>query len=86
MHQLAFHTAERRMERQLIGDYEKMVEELLARLNPENHELAVKIAQIPEFIRGYGHVKMAHVEKGKQEEAKLVAALRRPASRVLLLA
>ncbi len=80
------YTAERRMERQLIGDYEKMVEELLARLNPENHELAVKIAQIPEFIRGFGYVKMAHVEKAKQEEAELVAGLRRSAFRLPLLA
>jgi indolepyruvate ferredoxin oxidoreductase len=31
--------------------------ELLERLQPANHALAVEIAALPEKIRGYGHVK-----------------------------
>jgi indolepyruvate ferredoxin oxidoreductase len=72
------YTAERRRERQLIADYEAVIAELLAGLTPENHELAIAIAAIPEHIRGYGHVKDAHLEKAKAEEAALLRAFRDP--------
>jgi indolepyruvate ferredoxin oxidoreductase len=69
-------TAERRMERALIGEYEALVTELLAQLAPHNHALAVELAQIPEHIRGYGHVKARHVTAAKAKEAELLAAFR----------
>ena len=69
-------TAERRMERALIGEYETLVAELLAALAPHNHSLAVELAQIPEHIRGYGHVKDRHVVAAKKKEAELLAAFR----------
>jgi indolepyruvate ferredoxin oxidoreductase len=52
---------ERRTERALIGEYRACVEELLARLDAGNIELAAEIARIPEEIRGYGHVKARHL-------------------------
>ena len=63
-------TAERRMERALIGDYETLVAELLATLAPHNHSLAVELAQVPEQIRGYGHVKERHVAAAKAKEGE----------------
>jgi indolepyruvate ferredoxin oxidoreductase len=72
------HTAERRTERQLIQDYERVVGELLAKLTPDNHALAVRIASIPEEIRGYGHVKARHLVAAKAQEAKLLEAWRTP--------
>jgi indolepyruvate ferredoxin oxidoreductase len=69
-------TAERKMERALIGEYETLLKELLAKLEPHNHELAVLLAQIPEHIRGYGHVKDRHVKAAKAKEAELLAAFR----------
>ena len=69
-------TAERRMERALIGEYETLVAELLAALAPHNHALAVELAQIPEHIRGYGHVKERHLAAAKAKEAELLAAFR----------
>jgi indolepyruvate ferredoxin oxidoreductase len=71
-------TAERRRERQLISDYEATVRAVMAELRPENHELAVAIANVPETIRGYGHVKRASIERAKAREAELIAAYRRP--------
>ncbi|CAO3429489.1 indolepyruvate ferredoxin oxidoreductase family protein [Azospirillum endophyticum] len=50
-------TAERRDERRLIADYEQAVIGMLPGLSAETLELAVRIAGIPERIRGYGHVK-----------------------------
>ena len=54
-------TDERRMERQLIKDYEALVDELLAHLSADKLDLAVQLARLPEKIRGYGHVKLANV-------------------------
>lgn len=69
------YTAERRMERQLIEDYFRTVDHLLERLAPENVALAAEIASIPEEIRGYGHVKEAHLAKAKKKEAELLQRL-----------
>jgi indolepyruvate ferredoxin oxidoreductase len=71
-------TAERRMERQLIADYEGVIGEVLGVLSAQNHALAVKLASVPEEIRGYGHVKEANVKKAKAREAEFLAALRSP--------
>jgi indolepyruvate ferredoxin oxidoreductase len=69
-------TAERRKERALIGEYETVVAELIGALAPHNHSLAVELAQIPEHIRGYGHVKDRHVVAAKRKEAELLARFR----------
>jgi indolepyruvate ferredoxin oxidoreductase len=76
------YSADRRTERALIGAYEQVVEELLGGLSPDNHELAVEIARIPEQIRGYGHVKVRHLRVAKAREAELLAAFRAPATRL----
>jgi indolepyruvate ferredoxin oxidoreductase len=70
------YTAERKRERALIGEYEALVGELLAGLTPTNHPLAIKLASIPDDIRGYGHVKDAHLAKAKRKETELLAQWR----------
>ncbi len=72
------YTRERRMERQLIREYEAMVEELIDKLSLDNHALAVKIASIPEDIRGYGHVKDRHLVSAQARQAQLLEAYRSP--------
>jgi indolepyruvate ferredoxin oxidoreductase len=66
------------MERQLIADYEQTVTGLLASLDGGNVDLAAEIASIPEHIRGYGHVKEAHLHKAKEREAELLKEYRNP--------
>ncbi len=66
-------TAERRTERRLIADYVATVERLIADLTPANHGLAVEIARVPEFIRGFGHVKEAHLERAEATRTDLLA-------------
>ncbi|MET0754683.1 MAG: DUF6537 domain-containing protein, partial [Pseudoxanthomonas sp.] len=66
------YTEERKSERKLIGDYESTIGGLLASLNAGNLYLAAEIASIPEHIRGYGHVKEAHLHKAKAREAALL--------------
>ena len=69
---------ERKMERQLIGDYEKTLEELLAKVSADNYDVAVDIASVPEFIRGYGNVKHRHFVEAKKREAELLEQFHNP--------
>jgi len=72
------YTRERQTERRLIGEYEATVEELIGKLNVDNHALAVKIASIPEEIRGYGHIKERSLALAKTRQTELMAAFRSP--------
>ena len=69
-------TAERRMERQLLADYEADVNLILSRLGPETLTSAIELASIPEKIRGYGHVKAASVARARPRQDALRAHLR----------
>jgi len=71
-------TAERKSERALIDEYFATIPELLTGLSRENHSLAVDIASVPEHIRGYGHVKHAHLGKAQARREQLLAAWRNP--------
>jgi indolepyruvate ferredoxin oxidoreductase len=70
------YSKERKTERQLIGDYEAVLEEVLERFDPENHPIAVGLAGIPEKIRGFGHVKTRHLKAAKADEAALLETFR----------
>ena len=70
------YNADRRTERQLIADYEALLETMMAELTPANHHVAVALASIPEKIRGYGPVKQRHLDAAKAEEAALREQLR----------
>ena len=76
------YSAERRLERRLIAEYEAVVAEILQQLTPANHAIAVELARVPEQIRGFGHVKARHLGVAKQRESELLAALRAPETRL----
>ena len=76
------YSAERRRERALIGEYESVVETLIAGLGSDNHGLAVEIAEVPLAMRGFGHVKEANIACAKEREAELLAAFSAPAPQV----
>lgn len=69
------YSEERRLERELIGRYEDNLEAVLAHLRGDNYRVAVAIAELPEQIRGYGHVKEAGLAKAREHEAQLRAQL-----------
>jgi len=70
------YSRERKEERRLIADYEGMLTEVLAKLDADNHHIAVGLAAIPEKIRGFGHVKMRHLQVAKADEAALLEQFR----------
>jgi len=72
------YTAERKQERALIREYEGLVDELLGGLGSLNHSLAVRLASLPDDIRGYGHVKDAHLARARRKQQDLLAQWRHP--------
>ena len=68
---------DRRVERQLISEYERNLDELLSQLKPTNYRTAVAIAALPELIRGYGPVKERSIAKARQQEKLLKEQLNR---------
>ena len=70
------YSTERKRERALIADYKSTIEELLPRLSTGNHELAVRIASLPDKIRGFGPVKAKSITSTRAENARLMVQWR----------
>jgi indolepyruvate ferredoxin oxidoreductase len=77
------YTKERRLERQMIADYEKLLDEIAERLSPATHHTAVALATLPLEIRGFGHVKERNYKLAKARETTLLAELRTPSPTLL---
>jgi indolepyruvate ferredoxin oxidoreductase len=69
------YTAERNAERKLIEDYLVMIEQRLATLKAEHIPVLVKLARLPETIRGYGHIKEQSISRSLAEKARLESEL-----------
>ncbi|NKB27288.1 MAG: indolepyruvate ferredoxin oxidoreductase family protein [Rhodobacteraceae bacterium] len=68
-------SAERRMERALIAQYEGDLDEILSD-SARNPDAAVALAELPLTILGFGPVKMANVAKAAKRREELLAAYR----------
>jgi indolepyruvate ferredoxin oxidoreductase len=66
------HTEERRMERDLVTQFERRIDELTASLTADRLPSAIQIAALPLSMRGYGHVKIANVALARAREAELL--------------
>jgi indolepyruvate ferredoxin oxidoreductase len=65
----------RRVERALIGEYRQIVETALVRLSPVTHAAAVTLAELPDEIRGYEHLKLEGVARFRDKAKQLIAQL-----------
>jgi indolepyruvate ferredoxin oxidoreductase len=73
------YTAERRMERALIIEFEQSVNEVLAHLSAQTHKQACAVLSFFLDVRGYGPVKEAAVAKVRPLVAEALASMRRSA-------
>ncbi len=73
------YTAERKMERRLAAEYRQAVLAMLDRLNAGNFKLALALADLPQQVRGFGHVKEANVRTYQEKLQGLRTAFDRPA-------
>lgn len=63
---------ERVLANQLVAEYELDMDWILLRLNPNNLAAAIQYANLPEKMRGFGHVRAASVESLKLERNALL--------------
>jgi indolepyruvate ferredoxin oxidoreductase len=73
------YTAERRMERRLIGEYRALIQGVAERISEANLPTAIKIAAAASAIAGFGPVKDEGVAKYRAEVENLLVAFDHPA-------
>jgi len=71
-------SADRRLERRLIRDYEATVRRILEGLTAANHATACEIAALPAAIRGFGPVKARAAAAAEARARELMAAFSTP--------
>ena len=62
---------DRRIERQLLTDYENLLSKVLESLSPSKMGVAVELTSLPQDIRGYGYIKNQSIVKFRQNQDKL---------------
>ena len=72
------YSEERKLERQLIKQYEETLAEILPLVNSDKHDLVIQILNLPDSIRGFGPVKLAAMETAEQERQRLLQHLSHP--------
>ena len=69
------YTAERRMERQLIADFEALVARMQREYEPKHHDIWLELIGLPQHILGFGPVKLANAQVMAKRRAELLAAI-----------
>lgn len=69
-------SADRRLDRELLAEYEALLEELVAGLTAERLATAVELARFPLQVRGFGPVRERHLEHARVRKAALLEAFR----------
>ncbi|MXN65286.1 indolepyruvate ferredoxin oxidoreductase family protein [Stappia sp. GBMRC 2046] len=69
-------SADRKIERRHLADYEATLDEIAAMLSAENHASAVRLAAWPEGIRGFGPVRAENARKAEAVKAERLSAYR----------
>jgi indolepyruvate ferredoxin oxidoreductase len=64
-------TAERRMERALVSEFEAVLADIASRLRADNIAVALALASVPQEIRGFGHVKEKSVAIARARMSEL---------------
>jgi indolepyruvate ferredoxin oxidoreductase len=77
-------TEERRAERQLVADYEALIERVLAALTPARADAAAELLSLVADVRGFGPVKLAAMERYAERLAAAEAAFGAAAERTAL--
>ncbi|OBI55862.1 indolepyruvate ferredoxin oxidoreductase [Mycolicibacterium fortuitum] len=57
------YTRVRRIERQLVADYEATVRKLVDRLTIDSYDMTLAVALAPDIVRGYEDVKLRNIER-----------------------
>ena len=64
-------SAERRMEKRLLSEFESLLGKIADQLTHENYATALALAELPTMVRGFGHIKLANVQRYEEELVRL---------------
>ncbi|AVO39027.1 indolepyruvate ferredoxin oxidoreductase family protein [Pukyongiella litopenaei] len=70
------YSAERRMERALIRQYERDMSTVLAQVTPDTRDAVIALAALPLEIRGFGPVKQASEARAAKRREELLSVIR----------
>ncbi|MGJ8556700.1 MAG: DUF6537 domain-containing protein, partial [Sulfitobacter geojensis] len=70
------YTAERKMERALIKQYERDMADVLGQLTEQTRDAIVALAELPKQIKGFGPVKQAAETKAAKRREELLSVIR----------
>ena len=65
----------RRVERELVADYQGLVHTALEHLDAGSAEQVVELAGLPDLVRGYEDIKLAAVERFREKASALLAVI-----------
>ena len=65
------HDHVRVVERELVREYEELLDEIVNRLSPGNHTVAVDLAGLPDMVRGYDEIKLRNVDLYREQISRL---------------
>ncbi|KMJ46376.1 2-oxoacid ferredoxin oxidoreductase [Xenorhabdus khoisanae] len=66
---------ERKMERQLLSDYEKLINHIVHIVTLDRFSLCLQLAELPSQIRGFGYVKFQAIKRVDKKKQELIAQL-----------
>ena len=59
---------DRKLEQTIIAEYELLIDSLIISLTPERYVTTLALAELPQMITGFGHIKKNNYEKAKARE------------------
>ncbi|MBD2859811.1 indolepyruvate ferredoxin oxidoreductase family protein [Spongiibacter sp. KMU-158] len=72
------YSRERKMERALIAQFENDIDVVIEHLAPSNLATAIALFELPEQLRGFGHIKLAAFAEYEQQRAQLFSEFLKP--------
>jgi len=75
------YSADRKLERALLADYERVIERVVAELDDARFDTALELARLPSEIRGYGPIKRQAAERAAAVQKRLLERWAAPVQR-----
>ncbi|MDP7067147.1 MAG: indolepyruvate ferredoxin oxidoreductase family protein [Acidimicrobiales bacterium] len=66
-------TTHRKMERGLVEEYQTMIDSVMVGLGPDSYDKALRVAELPDIVRGYEGIKEANVERFRQAANEILS-------------
>ena len=69
-------SADRKLDRKILADFESDIETVIKNVSHHNFKTAIELLNLPEQIRGYGHVRRQHVDDLYQRRQRLLQQIK----------